>query len=129
MSASIKCFEDIEVGRIYRLSQTLIYAGFIDSNGTTTFKHKYHKWSDLAGKKILVLEKLTFNVPNCIKFAVYPINSPLQTRTDSSGDWCICSYNYLQQIPKKTKPTIECRCNIWITGCKCGVFKIEQAAK
>lgn len=28
--------------------------------------------------------------------------------------------------PKENFKLIKCKCNIWITGCKCGIFKVEK---
>jgi len=33
--------------------------------------------------------------------------------------------DFIQKISQQPQQTIVCNCNVWITGCKCGVFKKE----
>lgn len=91
-------------------------------SATSVFRKKYSHWSLLTGKRVLILEKEPLHQ---IKFTTFPINDPKQYKTDSSGEWCFCSFHYLS----KAQNHVNCSCNLWTTGCVCGLFKLEQNKK
>lgn len=138
MTLQTSCtIDDIEVGKIYVADFSGITTQIPPKNATQPFIKKYSKWSDLTGKRVLVLEKTTASASSpytsakavipVLKFAVMPINTPEQNKIDTSGEWCLCSARYLYK--QQTKNHASCTCNLWITGCTCGIFKAEQSKK
>ena len=127
-----KDIDDVEVGKIYITDFRGLIHPIPDTFATQSFIKKYPSWDKIDGKKVLILEK-TFVAPSTtlgariIKFAVFPINNPRQNKIDSSGEWCFCTPGYLYK--QQTNRHANCTCNLWTTGCVCGIFKSEQNKK
>ena len=121
---------NIEIGKIYTADFGQILDPITRNMATDSFLRKYFQWFMLTGKRVLVLEKITpTSCPSndLLKFVVLPINDPKQNKIDSTGEWCLCSANYLHK--PQTQNHANCTCNLWTTGCVCGIFKTEQSKK
>jgi hypothetical protein len=131
--AKIPCkdIDDIDVGKIYIINFDKLFKPIKNNHATDSFIKKYHKWGNLDDKRVLILEKTdiayaTGTIIPVLKFTVLPITNSRQNKTDSLGEWCLCSARYLY---KQAQNHANCTCDLWITGCICGVFKSEQSKK
>ena len=126
-----KDIDDVEIGKIYTIDCSGLSHPIPDTFATQIFIKKYPSWDKINGKRILVLEKTFVSTTatggsRIIKFAVFPINDPKQNRVDDSGEWCFCTPSYLY---KQVNKHANCTCNLWTTGCVCGIFKSEKNKK
>jgi len=119
-----KVVTDITVGKIYTVDFTGYISPIPKSNTTDAFRKKYLNWNELNGKRVLVLQI----AKHLIKFSVLPINDPKQNKTGPTGEWCLCAPNYLYKSQAQNHHA-NCSCNLWTTGCTCGLFKAEQKQK
>lgn len=130
--------DDVEVGKIYEAN--FGFTSYLSpKTASPSFLKKYASWDLLDGKKVLVIEKTTVNTMRAnlpvVKFQVLPDNTDpdskislaQQTNRGTIGEWCLCSPHYLYKIHTQNNAT--CTCNLWTTGCVCGIFKSEKSKK
>ena len=78
------------------------------------FYKKFPNWDRLVGKEVEIL----FLYPDG-KVNFFPIDY-------GHACWAIVPAEFFQPLLQHAAKPV-CQCNLWITGCKCGAFKAEQA--
>ena len=86
---------------------------------SVNFSTKYPTWGLVDNKLVAVLEVLS----GLIKFQVVG---------DPASCWATARPEFFQlqdALTLSEEPATRCQCDVWITGCKCGIFKNEQKSK
>lgn len=108
--------DDIKVGETYTLhfeNATSSIRRHRDNSEEFVNKYKGIRWSTLQGKRVVILKIIK-------QYARFHLED------DPPTHYTALAANYFKPILGSSSLRVVCQCNIWITGCKCGVFKAEQ---
>jgi hypothetical protein len=118
--------EDIKVGETYQLfftprvsqvSITLSPAHHKHAIMTLGFFNEYGNtpWGDYQNHRVVVIDK-TKHFPPGVRF---------HFENDAPDINCTIYPDYFIPL-NSSNQKLSCCCNIWVSGCNCGVFKAEQ---
>jgi len=108
---------DIKIGGTYTLHFESVTANIRehhDNSEEFVSKHGGVNWSTLQGKRIVILKRIG-------------LRARFHLEDDPPTYYTALSANYFKLILGSSSFRVACQCNLWISGCKCGVFKAEQA--
>jgi hypothetical protein len=77
------------------------------------FYQKYPAWGDVDGRTVSIISKHATGV----KFFVLG---------DKTSEWAVAKPEFFFPLEKPLMRTSGCSCNLWVSGCNCGVFQSEQ---
>lgn len=109
--------DDIIVGETYEIrliGHHGLVKDFSGRNQSDSFTKKYSniRWNELNLYKAVIIEK-SASFRDIVKIVI---------KDDPPECWALFNVCYLEPMPT---PSI-CNCDIWISGCKCGVFQKEK---
>jgi len=117
--------EDIKPGIHYRFKLPQSNSLALPIKYPATVKHsklfsdKFPSWHDTDGAEVSILKIGRAAIAAIVTF--YRVD-------EGPYCWAVATSEFFQPIfqpIQAVKPA--CQCNIWMTGCKCGAFKAEQA--
>lgn len=108
--------QDLKESKVYRIEDAS-KTPFIRSLTSKNILEKYKFYSDLNGKQIILLSKEN---PKKQSNNIQYIGVKIYVKHPDC--WLYISESVLKEV----KVPDICFCNLWVTGCKCGVFKREK---
>ena len=115
--------EDIKVGERYQLTFKPDVAKTKVADASCNSAEFVLKYLDTLMKEhqdklVVVLRNPTKHSPPAVRF---------HFETDPPTCYCTIYPKFFKPLVAKSNSTSACQCNLWISGCKCGAFKAEQA--
>lgn len=128
--------EDLIIGECYQVDFRQVGLPIDAGSATSKFRARFPKWDDIGLAQARAIERTVItrlgHKIDVIKFEVLPI--PSGNTSGSSGEWCLASASYFHELPNQPNQVVapaanSCQCNIWMSGCTCGVMASERAKK